>query len=63
MMMHSLLAIVYRILPPISARPHPLQCSDECVGAARMALSALVKVGQDVLQHSDAVRWGMLLNV
>ncbi|RYP71474.1 hypothetical protein DL770_008122 [Monosporascus sp. CRB-9-2] len=61
-MLYSLLTIVYRTLPPSSIHAHPLQCSDECVDAARNALSTLVKVGERVLRK-DRARWGMLLNV
>ncbi|KAI2636520.1 hypothetical protein GGS26DRAFT_581315 [Hypomontagnella submonticulosa] len=61
-MTYSLLTIVYRILPPSSAQSHPLQCSDECVDSARMALSRLVKIGEDRIQ-TDLVGWSMLLNI
>lgn len=61
-MTYSLLTIVYRILPPSSAQSHPLQCSDECVDSARMALSRLVKIGEDRIQ-TDLVGWSMLLNM
>lgn len=62
LMLHSLLTIVYRILPPRSAQAHPLQCSDECVAEARMALSALVRAGEDMLQISP-LGWSMLVSV
>ncbi|KAI1503633.1 hypothetical protein F5X99DRAFT_375034 [Biscogniauxia marginata] len=61
-MMYSLLTIVYRILPPSSMQAHPLQCSDECVDAARLALSMLVKTGEHMLQ-TNPFGWGMLLNL
>ncbi|RYP60823.1 hypothetical protein DL771_010355 [Monosporascus sp. 5C6A] len=61
-MLYSMLTIVYRTLPPTSVQAHPLRCSDECVDAARNALSTLVKVGETVLQK-DHASWGMLLNV
>ncbi|KAI1774570.1 hypothetical protein F4818DRAFT_418281 [Hypoxylon cercidicola] len=60
--MYSLLTLVYRILPPSSPQPHPLQCSDECVDAARGALSALLRIGERMLQR-DATGWSTLLNV
>lgn len=62
LMLHSLLTIVYRILPPSSAQAHPLQCADECVRAARMALSTLVKVGNDMMQITPK-GWYLVLNV
>ncbi|KAI5924816.1 hypothetical protein F4810DRAFT_700572 [Camillea tinctor] len=61
-MMYSLLTIVYRILPPSSVQAHPLQCSDECVDAARIALTKLVKVGEHMLRVSP-VGWSFLLNL
>ncbi|KAI1804338.1 hypothetical protein F4811DRAFT_561903 [Daldinia bambusicola] len=60
--MYCLLTIVYRILPPRSAQPHPLQCSDECVDAARAALSRVVEAGNHILQKSP-FGWTMFLNV
>ncbi|KAK7754301.1 hypothetical protein SLS62_003594 [Diatrype stigma] len=60
--LHSLLTLVYRILPPSSAQAHPLQCADECVEAARMALSTLVKVGNDMMQITPK-GWRIVLNV
>lgn len=62
LMLHSLLTIVHRILPPSSTQAHPLQCSDECVVSARMALSTLTKVGNDMLQISST-GWSMMLSV
>jgi hypothetical protein len=59
---HSLLTIVYRILPPGSMQAHPLQCSDECVDAARKALSAVVKYGESALKINP-FGWRMLLNM
>ncbi|KAI1098177.1 hypothetical protein F4804DRAFT_325485 [Jackrogersella minutella] len=59
---YSLLTIVYRILPPSCAQPHPLQCSDNCVDAARTALSKIVEVGREMLQR-DPMGWGMFLNL
>ncbi|KAI0887605.1 uncharacterized protein GGS22DRAFT_111808 [Annulohypoxylon maeteangense] len=59
---HSLLTIVYRILPPSSAQPHPLQCSNECVDSARRALSKLVEVGDNVLRKYPS-NWVMFLNI
>lgn len=59
---YSLLTIVYRILPPSSIQPHPLQCSDECVDSARRALSKLVEVGDNVLRKYPA-NWVMFLNI
>ncbi|KAI1762310.1 hypothetical protein GGR53DRAFT_521728 [Hypoxylon sp. FL1150] len=60
--MYSLLALVYRILPPSSPQFHPLQCADECVDAARSALSSLLKVGEEMLAR-DPAGWSKLLNV
>ncbi|KAI1213190.1 uncharacterized protein F4807DRAFT_471636 [Annulohypoxylon truncatum] len=59
---YSLLTIVYRILPPRSTQPHPLQCSDECVDSARRALSKLVEVGDNVQRRYPA-NWVMFLNI
>ncbi|KAI8961018.1 hypothetical protein F5Y11DRAFT_243790 [Daldinia sp. FL1419] len=60
--MYCLLTIVYRIFPPSSVQSHPLQCSDECVDAARTALSKVVEAGEHMLQK-DPFRWQMFLNV
>lgn len=60
--MYCLLTIVYRILPPSSVQSHPLQCSDECVDAARTALSKVVEAGEYMLRQ-DPFRWYMFLNV
>ncbi|KAI0138687.1 hypothetical protein F4776DRAFT_663055 [Hypoxylon sp. NC0597] len=62
LMMYCLLTIVYRILPPSITQAHPLQCSDECVNAARGALSRLVEVGERMLQKS-LTGWGRVLNI
>ncbi|KAI2468962.1 hypothetical protein F4781DRAFT_395878 [Annulohypoxylon bovei var. microspora] len=59
---HSLLTIVYRIFPPNSLQPHPLQCSDECVNSARRALLKLLEVGENVLRKYPK-NWGMFLNI
>ncbi|KAI1454928.1 hypothetical protein F4805DRAFT_437994 [Annulohypoxylon moriforme] len=59
---YSLLTIVYRILPPKSAQPHPLQCSDECVDSARRALLKLVEVGDNV-QRKYPSNLVMFLNI
>ncbi|KAI1410579.1 hypothetical protein F5Y13DRAFT_202052 [Hypoxylon sp. FL1857] len=61
-MMYSLLTIVYRILPPSAAQAHPLQCSDECVIAARGTLSRLVEVGEKLLRENPA-SWCRVLNI
>ncbi|KAH9898792.1 hypothetical protein F4778DRAFT_771795 [Xylariomycetidae sp. FL2044] len=58
---YSLLTIVYRTLRPPLSRAHPLQCSDECVGAARMALSRLVNALEKLIS-TDPVRRGYFLN-
>ncbi|OTA99088.1 hypothetical protein M426DRAFT_325434 [Hypoxylon sp. CI-4A] len=58
-MMYGLLTIVYRILPPTSEQSHPLQCSDECIDAARNALSKLVNLSE----KTDSDGYGMLLNL
>ncbi|KAI1143674.1 hypothetical protein F5Y05DRAFT_407081 [Hypoxylon sp. FL0543] len=60
--MYSILTIVYRTLPPSATQAHPLQCSDECVKAARGALSRLVQVGEHRLQ-TNPIAWGMVLNI
>ncbi|KAI0114761.1 hypothetical protein F4814DRAFT_439883 [Daldinia grandis] len=60
--MYCLLTIVYRILPPSSVQSHPLQCSDECVEAARTALSKVVEAGEHMLRK-DPFGWYMFLNV
>ncbi|KAI1166686.1 hypothetical protein F5B18DRAFT_605343 [Nemania serpens] len=59
--LHCQLAIVYRFLPPEFLNAHPLQCSNECVDEARVALSMLVKVGEDGAVASIA-GWTALLN-
>jgi hypothetical protein len=61
-MIYSLLTIVCRAIPPDFVQSHPLQCSDECVQAARMALSTFVKLGNNMLQLNPR-RWTMLVNV
>ncbi|OTB20750.1 hypothetical protein K445DRAFT_92437 [Daldinia sp. EC12] len=60
--MYCLLTIVYRILPPSSVQSHPLQCSYECVDAARTALSKVVDAGKLMLQKNP-FGWSMFLNV
>ncbi|KAK6949907.1 hypothetical protein Daesc_008230 [Daldinia eschscholtzii] len=50
------------ILPPSSVQSHPLQCSDECVDAARTALSKVVDAGKLMLQKNP-FGWSMFLNV
>ncbi|KAI3330715.1 hypothetical protein F4824DRAFT_504792 [Ustulina deusta] len=60
--LHCQLAIVYRFLPPGLLNAHPLQCSTECVNEARVALSMLVKIGEEaVVGHVH--RWATVLNV
>ncbi|KAI1338876.1 hypothetical protein F5Y15DRAFT_416639 [Xylariaceae sp. FL0016] len=61
-MLYSLLTLVYRTLPPTLPHAHPLQCSDECVDAARMALRTLLAVGETVLPVNLA-GWAMMLNL
>ncbi|KAI1129934.1 hypothetical protein F5Y10DRAFT_237038 [Nemania abortiva] len=59
---HCQLAIVFRFLPPELPNSHPLQCSNECVSEARIALSMLVKVGEDaIVVHPRG--WAALLNI
>ncbi|KAI0178947.1 hypothetical protein GGR52DRAFT_569850 [Hypoxylon sp. FL1284] len=60
--MYSLLTLVYRILPPSSPQAHPLQCSDECIEAARQTLSVLLTTGEKMLKM-DPAGWSTLLNV
>lgn len=55
------LAIVYRFLPPAFVNAHPLQCSTECVTAARAALSILAKVGEGGVE-THLHGWRTLLN-
>ncbi|KAI0424492.1 hypothetical protein F5Y09DRAFT_139059 [Xylaria sp. FL1042] len=60
--LHCQLAIVYRFLPPGILNAHPLQCSTECVNEARVALSMLVKVGEEaVVNHVH--HWTVVLNI
>jgi hypothetical protein len=59
--MFCLLTVVYRLLPPEAPTPHPLQCCDECIDAARNALSSLVEVGERRRIH-EPVGWQMFLN-
>ncbi|CAJ2499617.1 Uu.00g024700.m01.CDS01 [Anthostomella pinea] len=59
---YSLLTSVYRMLPPTSMSPHPLQCSDECVDTARVALTKLVNAGEKMLESCPA-GWGNMLNL
>ncbi|KAI1195853.1 hypothetical protein F5X97DRAFT_306943 [Nemania serpens] len=59
--LHCQLAIVYRFLPPEFLDAHPLQCSNECVDEARVALSMLVKVGEDGAV-ANVSGWTALLN-
>jgi hypothetical protein len=58
---YSLLAMVYRIVPPASIPSHPLQCSDGCVDAARKALEALVRIGEPAAKIETS-RFDLLLN-
>ncbi|KAI0518001.1 hypothetical protein F5B22DRAFT_601363 [Xylaria bambusicola] len=61
--LHCQLAIVYRFLPAGFLGAHPLQCSTECVNEARVALSMLLKVGEEALALGHADRWTAFLNV
>lgn len=59
---YSLLAMVYRLVPPPASTPsHPLQCSDGCVDAARKALEALVRIGEPAVKIETS-RLDLLLN-
>lgn len=58
---YSLLAMVYRLVPPAATPSHPLQCSDSCVDAARKALEALVRIGEPVAKIETS-RLDLLLN-
>ncbi|KAI1278163.1 hypothetical protein F5Y07DRAFT_67907 [Xylaria sp. FL0933] len=60
--LHCQLAIVYRFLPPAILNAHPLQCSTECVNEARVALSMLVKLGEEAVV-GYVHQWTTLLNV
>lgn len=57
---YSLLAMVYRLLPPAVTPHHPLQCAGVCVDAARRALEELVCIGEAV---SDTMRWNAIVNL
>ncbi|KAJ3578649.1 hypothetical protein NPX13_g1911 [Xylaria arbuscula] len=60
--LHCQLAIVYRFLPAGFLGAHPLQCSTECVNESRVALSMLVRVGEEaVVRHVE--QWTVFLNV
>ncbi|KAI0535062.1 hypothetical protein GGR58DRAFT_515683 [Xylaria digitata] len=59
--LHCQLAIVYRFLPPAFLNAHPLQCSAECVNEARIALSMVVKIGEEAVV-SHVRQWGTLIN-
>lgn len=60
-MIHCLLTMVLRVLPPKSTDFHPLKCSDECVEAARKALQVLVEFGQLVLRANPS-GWNLVIN-
>lgn len=58
----SFLVSIYRTLPVATPKSHSLQCSVECVEAARAMLQKLVQVG--TLVHSwNCKAWTILLNV
>ncbi|KAF2166986.1 hypothetical protein M409DRAFT_23030 [Zasmidium cellare ATCC 36951] len=61
-MAYGYLTIVYRIIPPFQQKPHPLQCCDECVDAARKSLTALVQVGERVMRKKP-IWWSLFLNM
>lgn len=60
--MYSLQAVVYRIIPPETQDAHPLQCCNECVEASRNALSLLVQFGQMML-HDKRESWSIMFNL
>jgi len=60
--MFCLLTVVYRTLPPEDPNPHPLQCCDECIDAARKALSSLVEIGERRRKRNTAA-WHHFLNL
>lgn len=60
--MALLLTVVYRTLPPQDPTSHPLQCSNECVDAARMSLSLLVEIGERSRIHKSR-SWHYFLNL
>lgn len=61
-MAYGYLTIVYRIVPPWQPKPHPLQCCDECVDAARKSLTALVEQGERVMAMKPSW-WSLFLNM
>ncbi|KAI1298397.1 hypothetical protein F5Y03DRAFT_368132 [Xylaria venustula] len=60
--LHCQLTIVYRFLPPGNMNSHPLQCSTECVNEARIALSTLVRIGEEAAV-GYIHQWTTVLNI
>lgn len=61
-MMYSLVAIAYRIVPCEEPSPNPLQCNVVCIDAARKALTAMVQAFQ-AWGSENQTGWTMLLNM
>jgi len=60
--MYSLQAVVYRIIPRENPPSHPLQCCDACLNASRRALELMVQFGQMMLQVKPEA-WTIILNL
>nr|POE94377.1 hypothetical protein CFP56_16617 [Quercus suber] len=59
---HTLLTIVYRVMPPTGTNTHPLQCSEECITSARKALEVLIALGKAKLAV-DKDRWNRTISL
>lgn len=62
LVLDSLLVVVYRTFPASQGSVSPLQCSTECINAARSSLHKLIATGRSIEQN-DSLSWTMLLNV
>ncbi|KAF6812976.1 C6 transcription factor [Colletotrichum musicola] len=61
-MMYSLVAIAYRIVPCEEPSPNPLQCNTVCIDAARKALAAMVQAFE-AWGRDNQTSWTMMLNM
>lgn len=61
--MHFLLAIVYRTMPLDKPSSHPFQCHQECARAAQDGLVELVDAAEDMITAGSPRGWRLLLNV
>ena len=60
---HLLLAVVYRTIPIEEVNAHPLQCREECVLSAQSGLLELVNVGEGMISAGNPRGWRLLVNV